>query len=375
MAAEEGLSSKEIYERIAVKDVQLAADVMRPVWDETGGDDGFVSLEVEPDLAHDTEATIAQARDYWKRVDRPNVMIKIPGTDEGVPAIEEAIDDGININVTLLFSVEAYARVAEAYIRGLERRLEAGRVGRRALGRQLLRLARGHRGGQAARAVRQHRAPGHRRGRERARRLPALQGDLPGRAVREAARRRRRRAAPAVGVDGGQEPALPRHEVRRRARRAAHGEHDADADAARRRRAVGDHGATADQDPTDELRKLADAGIDMDDVTDKLLREGIDAFIKSLDGLLDGVEKVREAIVTGRPVTIKSSIPDDLEPAIAEKARRGEVRQRRAARLAQGRHALGRGRCARGGRPARLAHDQRSRCSRRRLTSRSGPRR
>ncbi|MGH2839141.1 MAG: transaldolase, partial [Thermoleophilaceae bacterium] len=124
--AEEGLSSKDIYERIAVKDVQLAADVMRQVWDATGGDDGFVSLEVSPDVANDTDATLAEARDFWQRVDRPNVMIKIPGTDAGVPAIEDAIADGININVTLLFSVEAYERVAEAYIRGLERRLDAG---------------------------------------------------------------------------------------------------------------------------------------------------------------------------------------------------------------------------------------------------------
>src|SRR5688572_3009668 len=116
-AAEEGLSSKDIYERIAVKDVQLAADVLRQVWDATGGHDGFVSLEVEPDVANDTEATLAQARDFWQRVDRPNV---------GVPAIEDAIADGVNINITLLFSVEAYTRVAEAYIRGLERRLEAG---------------------------------------------------------------------------------------------------------------------------------------------------------------------------------------------------------------------------------------------------------
>ena len=85
-------------------DVQLACDVLRPVWDEADGADGFVSLEVEPGFAHDTDATLAQARDFWERVDRPNLMIKIPGTEEGVPAIEEAIAAGINVNVTLLFS-------------------------------------------------------------------------------------------------------------------------------------------------------------------------------------------------------------------------------------------------------------------------------
>ena len=92
----------------------MACDVMRPVWDEAGGADGFVSLEVEPGVAFDTDATLAQAHELWKRVDRPNVMIKIPATDEGMPAIEEAIADGINVNVTLLFSVEAYENVAEA---------------------------------------------------------------------------------------------------------------------------------------------------------------------------------------------------------------------------------------------------------------------
>jgi transaldolase len=124
--AKEGLDAKAIYDRIAVQDVSMAADVLRPVHEATGGADGFVSLEVHPELARDMEATLEQARDYWQRVDRPNVMIKIPGTDEGIPAIEQAIYEGINVNVTLLFSVEAYSAVAEAYIRGLERRHEEG---------------------------------------------------------------------------------------------------------------------------------------------------------------------------------------------------------------------------------------------------------
>src|SRR3954470_2743804 len=125
--AGEGQGPKEIFEAIAVQDVQMACDVLRPVWEDADRDDGFVSIEVMPDLAHDPEATLAQARDYWQRVDRPNLMIKIPGTEEGLPAIEEAIFEGINVNVTLLFSVEAYAKVAEAYIRGLERRREEDR--------------------------------------------------------------------------------------------------------------------------------------------------------------------------------------------------------------------------------------------------------
>jgi transaldolase len=105
--AERGLGPHDIYEAIAIRDVQLAADVLHPVWDDLDHADGFVSLEVSPYLAHDTDRTLEQVRDYWKRVDRPNLMIKIPGTDEGVPAIEQAISEGINVNVTLLFSVEA----------------------------------------------------------------------------------------------------------------------------------------------------------------------------------------------------------------------------------------------------------------------------
>ena len=101
--------------------------MLEPVWDEADGADGFVSLEVSPSLAHDTDGTLEQARTYWERVDRPNVMIKIPGTEEGLPAIEQAIYEGINVNVTLLFKVESYVAVAERFIRGLERRHEEGK--------------------------------------------------------------------------------------------------------------------------------------------------------------------------------------------------------------------------------------------------------
>src|SRR4051812_13401136 len=122
----EGADARSVYQAIAIQDVQEAADVLRSVYDDADGADGFVSLEVDPDLAFDTDKTMEQAREYWGRVDRPNLFIKIPGTLEGVPAIEEMINEGRNINVTLLFSVEAYEQVAEAYIRGLERRRAEG---------------------------------------------------------------------------------------------------------------------------------------------------------------------------------------------------------------------------------------------------------
>ena len=124
--ARENLDSVAIYEDIAIRDVQLAADVLAGVHRDSGGRDGFVSLEVSPDLAHDTEGTLEQVRSFWQRVDRVNVMIKIPGTPEGVPAIEQALYEGINVNVTLLFSVAAYEKVADAYPRALERRRAEG---------------------------------------------------------------------------------------------------------------------------------------------------------------------------------------------------------------------------------------------------------
>jgi len=119
---EKGKSPQEIYEALAVTDIQSAADVLANVYDRAGGKDGFVSLECNPQLANETAATIEETRRLWKLVDRKNAMIKIPGTEAGIPAIEQCTYDGININITLLFSLNAYEQTMEAYIRGLERR-------------------------------------------------------------------------------------------------------------------------------------------------------------------------------------------------------------------------------------------------------------
>jgi len=123
---EAGNDARTIYEEIAVTDVGDAADVLRRVYDEADGADGFASIEVEPDLAADTNGTVARARELWARLGRPNVFIKIPATAAGIPAIEAAIGEGINVNVTLMFSVEVYRRVARAYIAGLRARHERG---------------------------------------------------------------------------------------------------------------------------------------------------------------------------------------------------------------------------------------------------------
>ncbi|HLJ20325.1 MAG TPA: transaldolase, partial [Stellaceae bacterium] len=121
-----GGSPDELYEELATADVRNACDILRPVFDESAGTDGFVSLEVSPHLAHDTAGSIEQAQRLWSRVGRPNLFIKIPGTLEGIPAIEQLLFEGINVNITLLFSIERYQAVAEAYLRALERRLAAG---------------------------------------------------------------------------------------------------------------------------------------------------------------------------------------------------------------------------------------------------------
>jgi transaldolase len=121
-----GKSTLEIYESLIFADIRNACDILFPVYEESEGLDGYVSIEVPPNIARDTEKTIAEARRYFQQIGRKNVMIKIPGTPEGLPAVEQAIADGINVNVTLLFSVQSYVNCAWAYIRGLEYRAERG---------------------------------------------------------------------------------------------------------------------------------------------------------------------------------------------------------------------------------------------------------
>ncbi len=124
--ARQGKTAHQIYEALAIEDVQRAADLFRAVYDETGGQDGFVSLEVSPHLANDTAGTIAEARRFWAALARPNVMIKVPATPEGIPAIQQLTREGINVNITLLFALDRYREVVEAYLAGLEARLAEG---------------------------------------------------------------------------------------------------------------------------------------------------------------------------------------------------------------------------------------------------------
>jgi transaldolase len=122
----EGKSANEIYEALVIKDIQTVADLLHPIYESTEGHDGYVSLEVSPDLAHNTQGTISEARRFWNMVNRPNLMIKIPATPEGIPAVYETLRSGINVNITLIFSIEAYKQVTDAYLHALEDRNGAG---------------------------------------------------------------------------------------------------------------------------------------------------------------------------------------------------------------------------------------------------------
>src|SRR5919201_6310067 len=118
--------TQELFFSLALDDVRRAARLLRPEYDRSGGLDGFISFECTPDLADDTHATVAQAIDLWQRIDRPNAMIKVPGTEAGLPAIEELTRRGVNVNITMLFSIERYEQVIDAYLHGLTARADAG---------------------------------------------------------------------------------------------------------------------------------------------------------------------------------------------------------------------------------------------------------
>jgi transaldolase len=152
---------QEIFERLAYLDIREAADLLMPTFEKTHGKDGYASFEVPASVAFDARKTIAAARRYKREIDRPNVLIKVPGTGEGVEAFEELTALGVNVNVTLLFAVERYEAIAEAFIKGLERRVEnGGTIDKVGLGGELLRLARGHEGRQGCREDGARRAQG-----------------------------------------------------------------------------------------------------------------------------------------------------------------------------------------------------------------------
>jgi transaldolase/glucose-6-phosphate isomerase len=320
--AREGLTAREVYRRMAVRDVQLACDVLRPVYEESGGEDGYVSLEVAPRLAHDTEGTLEQARQYWGLVDRPNVMIKIPATDEGVPAVEQALYEGLNVNVTLLFAVGAYERIMEAFVRAMERRHEEGKpLDRHSVAsffvsrvdtevdKRLEALGHTELAGRAGLANARAAYRAFQRVFEGERFAPLREAGCPVQRPLWASTGVKNPQYPeTLYVDGLVGPhtvntmPLPTLLATRQSGEVT--------------------GATAADDPQADLDALSDAGIDLDDVTAKLLRDGIEAFMVPMAKLLDGIERKREAVVTGRPATIEADLPAELEEPLAARVRR-----------------------------------------------------
>ena len=320
--AREGLEPKAIYERIAIRDVQEAADVLSTVHRESGGNDGFVSLEVAPELAHLGEGTLEQVRDYWRRLDRPNVMIKIPGTPEGVSAIEQAIYEGINVNVTLLFAVEAYEKVAEAFIRGLERRLEEGKsldvhsvasffVSRvdTAVDRRLEEMDLKDLQGRAAVA----------NARQAYGRFKEIFSGDRWRRLEEAGASVQR---PLWASTGTKNPAYP--DTKYVAELIA--PHTVNTMPMQTLIAAADHvevrAGTAELDPAEDLKALTEAGIDFGEVTDELLVDGVKQFEDAMNRLLAGIEERCAAVITGRPPTIQASIPGELQHSVGERVKR-----------------------------------------------------
>src|SRR4051794_37011476 len=320
--AEEGKSAREVYRYMALRDVQLAADALRPVYDESGGADGYVSWEVAPRLSHDTAGTIEQAHLYWDLVDRPNLMIKVPATEEGLPAIEQLLYEGMNINVTLLFGVSAYEQVMERFIRAMERRHEEGKpldrhsvasffvsrvdseVDKRleALGRTDLQGRAGLANARAAYQAFRRVFEGERFAELRDAGCPVQRPLWASTGVKNPRYPETLYVWGLVGPHTVNTMPLP-------TLLAASSEGELS-------------GGGADEDPTADLEALREAGIDLDDVTDKLLRDGIDAFLVPMAKLLDGIERKREAVVTDRPAAIDTDLPTEHEEPVTKRVKR-----------------------------------------------------
>jgi transaldolase len=315
-AARNGKSPRLIYQELAVEDVRRAAGLLEPLYERTGGAEGYVSLEVSPELAYDANGTMREARALWRCLDRPNVLVKIPGTRACLRAIRRMISEGLNINVTLLFSLDRYCEVAEAYITGLEERVQAGQavdaihsiasffVSRiDALVDPLLAAAVG-RGGAAAERARGRVAIACARlayqawkeifGGERFRRL-ARQGARPQRllwastSTKDPARGDLAYVEPLIGP--GTVTTMPPATL------AAYRDHGSPA--ARLEEEVAQ--------AREVIESLPEAGIDLDRVTAELEQDGVRKFREPFDALLAGLEQKRRAFAAGSSVLMRTA--------------------------------------------------------------------
>ena len=288
---------------LAADDIRDACDVLRPVHDEGGGKDGYVSLEVDPNLAHDTEGTIEEAKRLHALIDKPNLFIKIPATKEGLPAIEETIAAGIPVNVTLIFSLERHRAVAEAYVRGLQRHAERRRGSLPASPpsrRSSSRASTPRATSASTTSARPRRAQGQARDRQRQARLPAVQGGLlrggSGRRWRDKGATAQRCLWASTSTKNPEyrdviyvEELVGPDTVNTMPRATVD--------------AVIDHGEIRDSldEDLEGARKLLEdlkaAGIDYDDVVDTLEKEGVKKFADSFKELFADIESKRDQLV------------------------------------------------------------------------------
>ncbi|MDQ4044160.1 MAG: transaldolase [Chloroflexota bacterium] len=295
----------QIFDALAVKDIQDACDLFRPMYDESDGGDGFVSIEVLPSLARDTKGTMENARMLWRAVDRPNLMVKVPGTVEGAPAIEQLLSEGININVTLLFSLENYERVARAYVSALKQRDNAGEPIDRIASVASFFVSRVDTA--ADKAIDEKIAAGNSELADLKGKVAVANARLAYRKFEEIFLGEEFKALAEKGA-GVQRPLWASTGTKNPEYsdvlyvETLIGPHTVNTMPWPTIEAFLDHGTvkrTVDQHYDDAERvmaRLEEAGISLDAITAKLEDDGIDAFVKSYDELLGGVEEKKEAL-------------------------------------------------------------------------------
>jgi transaldolase/glucose-6-phosphate isomerase len=345
LAPDLDLDDKALYERLAFDDVRTACDLLAPVHRATRGADGFVSIEVDPGLAYDTDGTVEEARRIWRAIDRPNLMIKVPATEEGLPAIEQLLAEGVNVNVTLLFAVPMYQRVVERYLRALERRLESGAdpgavasvasffVSRVDTAVDALLEARIERAADAAERAALEGLLGKaavanaKRAYQRYRELFA--GERWNRLAAEGARTQRLLWASTSTKD-------PRYSDVKYVEELI-GPETVNTVPPATLAAFRDHGRPRPSLLEDveqaewDLEALARHGIDLGAITDRLLREGVEKFIQAFDKLLAAVEAAREAALDRSRFLPEHDLPESLrarvEAAIEDWTRNDKVQR------------------------------------------------
>jgi transaldolase/glucose-6-phosphate isomerase len=337
--------AKTLYEQVAIHDIQDAADVLRPVYEQAKQRDGYVSLEVSPYLARDTSGTLEEARRLWRSVERPNVMIKVPATPEGIPAIEQLISEGINVNVTLLFAQETYEQVAGAFIAGLRKRAAQGGDVRAIASVASFFISRID---TAIDALLTARIKTAKRSTER-----ALLQSLMGKVAIANAKLTYQRYQEIFRGEGWQSLANKEAQTQRVLWASTSTKNPAYRDVLYVEELIGpdtvntippatfdafrDHGRLRAslteglEEAYDTMETLEQVGISMKEVTNKLLKEGVDVFAKAFDKLLAAVEQTRKAAVTAKTshqtYTLPENLAAEVKSSLEEWHRQGKVRQ------------------------------------------------